>query len=108
MTLARSHPSLQTLQARAKGDDATAAASGAVDSTREFAAQALERAAHRMRELRYGVTDTANAAQRRMERAADAASEYIAREPLKAALLAAAAGALLMAAYLTSRRRRHS
>lgn len=108
MTHARPIPSTHTLQARAMGEDTAATASGVVDSTREFAAQALERAAHRMRELRYGVADTANAAQRRVERAADAASEYIAREPLKAALLAAAAGALVMAAYLASRRRRHS
>ena len=58
--------------------------------------------------LRYGLTDTASAAQRRLERAADATSDYIARQPLKAAALAVAAGALLMAAYLASRhRRRH-
>ncbi len=107
MSIVRPIPPQRTVHARAWGEDTGSTAAGMVDSTREFAAQALERAAGRMRELRYGMTDTANAAQRRMERAADATSEYIARQPLKAALLAAAAGALLMAAYLASRRRRH-
>lgn len=108
MNNARPITTSRSTPARAWGDDSETSRTGVVDSTREFAAQALERAACRLRELRYGLTDTASAAQRRLERAADATSDYIARQPLKAAALAVAAGALLMAAYLASRhRRRH-
>jgi ElaB/YqjD/DUF883 family membrane-anchored ribosome-binding protein len=81
-------------------------ASSAIDSTREYAAQALERAAERMRDLRYGVADTAGAAQRQMGQYADATTRYVAEQPVKAALMAAAVGAVVMAAVLASRRRR--
>jgi ElaB/YqjD/DUF883 family membrane-anchored ribosome-binding protein len=76
-----------------------------MDSTREYAAQALERAAERMRDLRYGVSDTATAAQRHMGHYADATTRYVADQPVKAALMAAGVGALVMAAILMSRRR---
>lgn len=86
-------------------DEAAAAGNQAIDSTREYAAQALERAAERMRDLRYGVSDTASAAQRQMSQYADATSRYVAEQPVKAALMAAGVGALVMAAILMSRRR---
>ena len=91
--------------ARSLADEAAAAGGGVMDHTREFAAQALERAAAAVRDLREGVTDTAQAAQRRMGRYADVTSRYVAEQPLKSALLAAAVGALVMAAILASRRR---
>ena len=53
------------------------------------------------------MSDTASLAQRRMERAADATSDYIARRPLRSAVMAAAAGAVLMALTLAARRQRH-
>lgn len=86
-------------------DDAVASAHNAMESTREYAAQALERAAERMRDLRYGVSDTASAAQRHMGYYAGATSRYVADQPVKAALMAAGVGALVMAAILMSRRR---
>lgn len=100
-------PSLavRAASARSLADEAAAAGGGMLDSTREFAAQALERAAHAMRDLRQGVADTAEAAQHRAGRYADATRRYVAEEPLKAALLAAAVGALVMAAVLVARRR---
>jgi ElaB/YqjD/DUF883 family membrane-anchored ribosome-binding protein len=86
-------------------EQAQGSAQQAMDSTREFAAQALERAAERMRDLRYGVSDTAANAQRQMGQYADATSRYVAEQPMKAALAAAAVGAIVMAAIVMSRRR---
>lgn len=91
--------------ARSLADEAAAAGGSVFDSTRELAAQALERAADKMRDLRYGVVDTASAAQRRMGRYADLTGRWVADQPLKSALIAAAAGALVTAAILMSRRR---
>jgi ElaB/YqjD/DUF883 family membrane-anchored ribosome-binding protein len=75
------------------------------DNTREFAAQALERAAHRMRDLREGMVDGASAAQRQVGQYADATRRYVADQPLRAALMAVAVGALVTAAILMLRRR---
>ncbi len=75
------------------------------DNTREFAAQALERAAHRMRDLREGVADGATAAQRQVGLYTDATRRYVADQPLRSALIAAAIGALVTAAILMLRRR---
>ncbi|AEG94196.1 DUF883 family protein [Ramlibacter tataouinensis] len=99
-----------TLRARASAtrslaDDASSAGGGALDSTREFAAQTLERAAEKMRDLRYGVADTASAAQRQMGHYASATTRYVTEQPVKAALIAAAVGALVAGAFLLSRRR---
>ncbi len=91
---------------RSLGVEAAAASAGMFDNTREFAAQALERAAARMRELGEGMADTASAAQRRVGRYADATGRYVAQQPLKSALMAAAVGALVMAAVLLARRNR--
>lgn len=91
--------------ARSLAEESASAGGGVFDSTREFAAQALERAAEKMRDLRYGVADTANAAQRQMGRYASATTRYVAEQPVKSALLAAAFGALVMAAILMTRRR---
>lgn len=105
--IARHHsPAIRAASSRSLADEAAAAGGSAFDSTREFAAQALERAAERMRGLREGMTDTAMAAQRRMGRYAGATTRYVAEQPVKAALIAAAVGALVMAAILLSRRSR--
>lgn len=76
-----------------------------VDNTREFAAQALERAAHRVRDLREGVVDTAGAAQRQALQYADATRRYVADQPLRAALIAAVIGATVAWAVLGLRQR---
>jgi ElaB/YqjD/DUF883 family membrane-anchored ribosome-binding protein len=105
--IARRHSTaIRAASSRSLADEAAATGGSALDSTREFAALALERAAERMRGLRDGMADTASAAQRRMGRYADATTRYVARQPVKSALLAAAAGALVMAAILLSRRSR--
>jgi len=106
MIARRQFPAIRAASARSLADEAAMAGGNALDSTREFAAQALEHAAERMRGLREGMAETASAAQRRMGRYADAATHYVARQPVKSALLAAAVGALVMAAILLSRRSR--
>lgn len=98
MPTRRSPLEMRAHAARSLAAEAVNAGSGVVENTREFAAQALERAAQAMRDLRYGVADTTQAAQRQVGR-------YVAEQPLKSALLAAAVGALVMAAILASRRR---
>jgi ElaB/YqjD/DUF883 family membrane-anchored ribosome-binding protein len=98
---------MRAASARSLADETAAAGSGVLDNTREFAAQALERAAEAMRDLRYGMAGTASAAQRHIGRYADATRGYVAGQPVKSALLAAAAGALVMALVLMSRQRRH-
>ena len=100
------HAARSTREAgQAWADEASHAGSNLFDNTREFAAQALERAASRMRDLREGVADGANAAQRQMERYTDATRRYVSDQPLRAALIAAAVGALVAAAVLLVRRR---
>lgn len=89
------------------GEAGAEAAAGLLESGRELASQALGTTSQRLRELRHGMSDTASLAQRRMERAADATSDYIARRPLRSAVMAAAAGAVLMALTLAARRQRH-
>ncbi len=92
--------------ARPLAGEAIATGAQALDSTREFAAQALERAAEKMRDLRYGVADTASAAQRQIGRAASATRDYVAEQPVRSALIAAGVGALVMAAIVLTRRQR--
>ncbi len=103
----RSHP----LQARASSsrsyaDEAASAAGQALDSTREFAAQALDRAADKLRDLRHGMSDTTATAQRQVGRYAEVTRHYVADQPVRSALIAAAVGAALMAAILLARRQR--
>lgn len=100
-------------------DEALATAEGALESTRQFASQALGMASEKVRDLRYGardlasksldtVADTASAAQRRLGNYANATTRYVADQPVKSALIAASVGAILMGAYLYSRRRSNS
>ncbi len=98
-------PRVRASSSRSYADDASGGMGGALDSTREFAAQALERAAEKMRDLRYGVADTASAAQRQMGHYATTTTRYVSEEPVKAALIAAGVGALIAGVVLMSRRR---
>ena len=98
-------------------DEAADAATHALDSTREFANQAFEKASQKVRNLRSGVQEFASrgmstvsdatvAAQERLGRAAHATTRYVAEEPVKAALIAAAIGAAVAALVIAVRRDR--
>ncbi|MES2483551.1 MAG: hypothetical protein V4609_16305 [Pseudomonadota bacterium] len=99
-------PDAGATSVRPLADEAIATGVHALDSTREFAAQALERAAEKMRDLRYGVADTASAAQRQVGRYASATRHYVAEQPVRSAVIAAGVGALVAAAILLARRQR--
>ncbi len=90
---------------QAWADEAGRAGSNLFENTREFAAQALERAANRMRDLREGMADTATAAQRHVGSAADATRRYVADQPMRSALVAAAVGAVIAVVVLQMRQR---
>jgi len=89
---------------------------GTLEHTRQLAAQALDRASERMRDVSVGarelasrgmstVSDKAAYAQQRIGRYADATGRYVADQPVRSALIAASVGALVMVAILTARRR---
>lgn len=103
----RSTPAVRSARSLATeaGHTGGGAIGGAIDSTREFAAQALESAADKMRDLRYGMSDTAISAQRQLGRYTDATTRYVAERPMKSALIAAGVGAAVMCAVLMARRR---
>ena len=87
--------STRTIRHEANGyaDDARGLASQALESTREFANHAFDRAGSRFRDLRSGAGDYAQATTR-----------YIAEEPVKSALIAAAVGALVAGIVIAMRR----
>lgn len=87
-------------------DDPRAMAVQAMDSTREMAGSALERAGERMRDLRYGVRDMANRGASSMGEYAQATTRYVSEQPLKSALIAAAIGAAVAGLVLALRRNR--
>ena len=84
-------------EANSYADDAKGLASQALDSTREFANQAFDRAGARFRDLRSGASEYAHATGR-----------YIADEPVKSALIAAAVGALVAGIVIAMRRSSNS
>jgi ElaB/YqjD/DUF883 family membrane-anchored ribosome-binding protein len=85
-------------------DEARSATAHALESTREFANQALERAGEKVRDLRYGVKDLANRGVSSVGEYAHATTRYVAEQPLKSALIAAAIGAAVAALVLAMRR----
>jgi ElaB/YqjD/DUF883 family membrane-anchored ribosome-binding protein len=85
-------------------DEARSATAHALESTREFANQALERAGEKVRDLRYGVKDLANRGVSSVGEYAHATTRYVAEQPLKSALIAAAIGAAVAALVLALRR----
>lgn len=91
--------------ARHWADEAGHASGKLVDNTRELAAQALERAASRMRNLREGMADTASAAQKQVGHYAEATRRYVSNQPLRSALIAAGVGAAVALVILGLRRR---
>ena len=112
-------PTSKSLRAGAQsyGADARDASSHALDTTRQYANQAIERAGETVRDLRYGVRDLASkgatsvseataAAQRQLGHYAQATSRYVSDQPVKSALIAAAVGAAVAALVLAWRRNR--
>ncbi|GAB2584664.1 hypothetical protein GCM10027034_16250 [Ramlibacter solisilvae] len=85
-------------------EDPRGMATQALDSTREFAGTALERAGERMRDLRYGVRDMANRGASSMGEYAHATSRYVSDQPVRSALIAAAIGAAVAGLVLALRR----
>ena len=85
-------------------DEARSATAHALESTREFANQALERAGEKVRDLRYGVKDLANRGASSVGEYAQATTRYVAEQPLKSALIAAGIGAAVAALVLAMRR----
>ncbi|MBA3771015.1 MAG: hypothetical protein H0X13_00630 [Ramlibacter sp.] len=85
-------------------DDARSATEQALDSTREFANQAFERAGEKVRDLRYGVKDLANKGVSSVGEYAQATTRYVSEQPLKSALIAAGIGAAVAALVLAMRR----
>lgn len=77
----------------------------ALDTTREFANQALGRAGDKMRDLRYGVRDLASRGANSMGDYAQATRVYVAEEPVKSALIAAAVGAVVAGLIIAMRNR---
>jgi ElaB/YqjD/DUF883 family membrane-anchored ribosome-binding protein len=96
----------RSLRSNASGyaDDARGLTNQAIDSTREFANHAFERANEKMRDLRYGVKDLANRLPHSMGDAANATTRYVSEQPLKSALIAAAVGATVAGLILALRR----
>jgi ElaB/YqjD/DUF883 family membrane-anchored ribosome-binding protein len=77
-----------------------------LDSTRRLAQDALDRASNTVRDLRYGVSDRASAAQRYVGDYAVAGRQYVAEHPLKSALIAAAVGAAVAGLVVAMRHHR--
>jgi ElaB/YqjD/DUF883 family membrane-anchored ribosome-binding protein len=92
--------------ASAHADDARGVAGQALESTREFANQALEKAGEKVRDLRYGVKDLANKSVSSVGEYAQATTRYVAEQPLRSALIAAGVGAAVAALVLVLRRNR--
>jgi ElaB/YqjD/DUF883 family membrane-anchored ribosome-binding protein len=77
-----------------------------IDSTRRMAADALERASSKVKDLRSGAADRASSAQRYMGEYASAGTRYVAEHPMKSALIAAAVGAAVAGLVIAMRHRR--
>jgi ElaB/YqjD/DUF883 family membrane-anchored ribosome-binding protein len=90
--------------ATAYADDARTLASQALDSTREYANDAFDRAGAKYRDLRAGVKDIASRGTNVMGGYANATTRYITDEPVKSALIAAAIGAAVAGLVLALRR----
>jgi ElaB/YqjD/DUF883 family membrane-anchored ribosome-binding protein len=85
-------------------DDARGLAAQALDTTREFANQAFDKAGARFRDLRTGAKDIANRSASSMGEYAQSTTRYIADEPVKSALIAAAIGAAVAGLVIALRR----
>jgi ElaB/YqjD/DUF883 family membrane-anchored ribosome-binding protein len=111
------NPNTRSIRASGSGyaDEAMGITSHALETTKELAGQAIEKAGEKVRDLRYGVKDLASkgastvsdataAAQRRLGGYAQATGRYVSEQPVKSALIAAAVGAAVAALVLAVRR----
>lgn len=98
--------SIKNLRSDASGyaEDARGLSAQALESTREFANQAFEKANERMRDLRYGVKDLASRGASSVGDYGRATTRYVAEQPLKSALIAAAVGAAITGLVIALRR----
>jgi ElaB/YqjD/DUF883 family membrane-anchored ribosome-binding protein len=98
-------------------DETRGATAHALDTTRQFANQAIEKAGETVRDLRYGAKDLASksatslsearaAAQRQLGQYAQVTGRYVSEQPVKSALIAAAVGAAVAALVLAWRHNR--
>jgi ElaB/YqjD/DUF883 family membrane-anchored ribosome-binding protein len=98
-------------------EDTRGATAHALDTTRQFANQAIEKAGETVRDLRYGAKDLASksatslseataAAQRQLGQYAQVTGRYVSEQPVKSALIAAAVGAAVAALVLAWRHNR--
>jgi ElaB/YqjD/DUF883 family membrane-anchored ribosome-binding protein len=85
-------------------DEARGITSQALESTREFANQAFEKAGEKVRDLRYGARDLASKAGSSVGEYAQITTRYVSEQPVKSALIAAAVGAAVAALVLAMRR----
>jgi ElaB/YqjD/DUF883 family membrane-anchored ribosome-binding protein len=85
-------------------DDARGLGHQALESTRDFANQAFERANAKMRDLRYGMKDLADRMPGSVNDYAQATTRYVSEQPVKSALIAAAVGAAVAGLVLALRR----
>lgn len=81
-------------------EEALEATTHALETTRELASQAIEKAGEKARDLGDGVKDVSAAAQRQLGRYAKSTRRYVSEEPVKSALIAAAVGAAVAALVL--------
>jgi ElaB/YqjD/DUF883 family membrane-anchored ribosome-binding protein len=98
--------STRNIRSEASGyaDDARTLASQALDSTREYANEAFDRAGAKYRDLRAGMKDMASRGASSMGDYAQATTRYITDEPVKSALIAAAIGAAVAGLVIALRR----
>lgn len=94
--------------AATEAEEARGLAGQALESTREFANQAFEKAGEKVRDLRYGVKDLASKGVSSMGSYAQATRGYVTEQPVKSALIAAAIGAGVAALVLALRRNRRN
>lgn len=85
-------------------DDARSATAHALETTKEFANQAFERAGEKVRDLRYGAKELASRGVSSVGEYAQATTRYVTEQPIKSALIAAAVGAAVAALVLAMRR----
>lgn len=115
---------------RQASDDVLQTAGKAVESTRSYANEALDKAEDKVRELRGNVdpvvdmlaskaqklarqsldmaAEAKDRAQQTLSRAADATTRYVAEQPLRSVVIAAAVGAAVALLISSSRQRHHN
>ena len=100
------NPNSQSIRATASGyaDEARGLTGHALETTKELASHAIEKAGEKVRDLRYGVKDLASKGASSVGGYAQATSRYVTEQPLKSALIAAAVGAAVAALVLAMRR----